>query len=198
ALVTTAVFGVAAALYDAARRSAGAPRRSPVAVGLTAAAFATVIGNLAGGVQLLEHTNNLAGYDWWSPSRVIPGTANEFPFFSFLLADLHAHVMATPFTLVAVAYALQLALFGPPALGARARAAAELALAAMVLGSLYAISSFDYPTACVVTGGGLLLWVLEARGRLRPALVWGAALLVASVVLFLPFWRDFNPPSHGL
>ena len=201
ALVTTCVYGVAAMLYSAARRSGSAPKRSPVVVGITAAAFATLVGNLAGGVQLLEHTNTLSGYNWWTPSRVIPGTANEFPFFSFLLADLHAHVMATPFTLVAVAYGLQLALHGPPAVGrgkALRRPTAELLLAALALGSTYAISSFDYPTACVVTGAGLLLWVLEAKGRLRPALVWGGALLVSSIVLFLPFWRDFNPPSHGL
>ena len=34
---------------------------------------------------------------WWRASRVIPGAIDEFPFFSFLLADLHPHVMALPF-----------------------------------------------------------------------------------------------------
>jgi YYY domain-containing protein len=201
ALVTTAVFGVAAVLYEAARRSGGAPRRSPVVVGLTAAAFATAIGNLAGGVQLLEHSNTVSSYDWWAPSRVIPGTANEFPFFSFLLADLHAHVMATPFALVTVAYAVQLALHGPPRwsrAGPWRRPAAELLLAALVLGALYPINSFDFPTACLIGAGGLLLWALEQRGRRGTALAWGGAWLVASVVLFLPFWRDFSPPAHGI
>ena len=46
-----------------------------------------LIGNLAGGVQFLDHPDRIANYDWWAPSRVIAGTANEFPFFSFLLAD---------------------------------------------------------------------------------------------------------------
>jgi YYY domain-containing protein len=201
ALVTASVFGVAATLYEAARGSGDAPRHSPVVVGLTAAAFATALGNIAGGVQLLHHTDRIGTYDWWSPSRVIEGTANEFPFFSFLLADLHAHMMVTPFALVAVAYAVQLGLHGPPVWsggGAWRRPVAELLLASLVLGSLYALNSFDYPTACLIGAGALLLWVLAAPGRWRPALVWGVAWLLASLLLFLPFWLSFSPPTHGL
>ena len=52
-------------------------------------------------------------YDWFAVSRVIPDTINEFPAFSFTLGDLHAHVLAIPFTLLALAFALQVALDGP-------------------------------------------------------------------------------------
>src|SRR5947208_11362522 len=75
ALATTAVFGVAAVLYQAARAAGDAPARSPILVGLTAAGFATVVGNVDGGIQLLQHTSRVGSYDWWAPSRVIPGTA---------------------------------------------------------------------------------------------------------------------------
>jgi YYY domain-containing protein len=202
ALVTTAVFGVAATLYEAARGSEDAPRRSPVLVGLTAAAFATVLGNIVGGVQLLQDSGGLMSrietYDWWAPSRVIDGTANEFPYFSFLLADLHAHVMVTPFALVSVAYAIQLALCGPPAVGRSRtwrRPAVELALAALVLGSLYATNSFDFPTACLIGVGALALWALARPGRWRRALAWAGAWIGASLLLFLPFWLAFDPPT---
>lgn len=41
--------------------------------------------------------------DWfWASTRVIPGTINEFPYFTFLFADLHAHLMDLPFTLLAI------------------------------------------------------------------------------------------------
>ena len=200
ALVTLGVFGVAAVLYEAARRSGDAPPRSPILVGLTAAAFATAIGNIAGGFQLLHHTDRWDSYDWWAPSRVIEGTANEFPFFSFLLADLHAHVMVTPFALVSVAYAVQLGVHGPPEWSKRAwrRPTAELALAGLVLGALYALNSFDFPTGCAIGLGALLIWALEEPGRWRRALPWGAAWVALAVILFLPFWHGFSPPATRL
>ncbi|MBI4321287.1 MAG: glycosyltransferase family 39 protein [Chloroflexi bacterium] len=45
--------------------------------------------------------------DWyWASTRVIKGTINEFPFFSFLFADLHAHLIAMPLALLALALAV--------------------------------------------------------------------------------------------
>jgi YYY domain-containing protein len=66
-------------------------RHMPTALG---SAFALVfLGNLAGAAQI----GAVGGtYDIWAPTRVIPGTINEFPFFSFLWGDLHPHVMAMP------------------------------------------------------------------------------------------------------
>jgi uncharacterized membrane protein len=58
---------------------------------------------------------------WWRASRVIQDydlsgawkeIIDEFPFFSYLLADLHPHVLAMPFALLAVAIALNLFLGG--------------------------------------------------------------------------------------
>lgn len=56
---------------------------------------------------------------WWRASRVIHDrdllgnsveVIDEFPFFSFLLGDLHPHVLALPFVLLAIAAALNLLL----------------------------------------------------------------------------------------
>jgi YYY domain-containing protein len=61
---------------------------------------------------------------WWHASRVIHDkdllgnsieVIDEFPFFSFLLGDMHPHVLALPFAILAVALALNLLL------GARSR-----------------------------------------------------------------------------
>ncbi len=52
----------------------------------------------------------LPPFDYWSPTRVIPFTINEFPFFSFLFADLHPHMINIPFTILVVALALNLLL----------------------------------------------------------------------------------------
>lgn len=58
---------------------------------------------------------------WWRASRVVrdvnlAGTdievIDEFPFFSFILADIHPHVLALPFVLLALAFVLNLYLLG--------------------------------------------------------------------------------------
>lgn len=48
--------------------------------------------------------------DWyWIPSRAIPGDAiTEFPFFTFLYADLHAHMIALPITICAIGWSLSI------------------------------------------------------------------------------------------
>ena len=43
---------------------------------------------------------------WWRATRVVPGTISEFPAFSLVLGDLHAHVLALPLGIVATALAL--------------------------------------------------------------------------------------------
>lgn len=56
---------------------------------------------------------------WWQASRVVndvdlrgvvvgAGPIDEFPYFSFLLADNHPHLLALPFVLLAIAFALQI------------------------------------------------------------------------------------------
>jgi len=66
-------------------------------------------GSLAGPGPLAGH------FDWWAPSRalsIIPGQKNtvtpitEFPFWTFLFADLHAHLYAIPFSMTAAGVAM--------------------------------------------------------------------------------------------
>lgn len=60
---------------------------------------------------------------WWQASRVVNdvnlagvpvdvGPIDEFPYFSFLLADNHPHLLALPFVLLAISFALQVFLSG--------------------------------------------------------------------------------------
>jgi YYY domain-containing protein len=199
ALTASALFAVAASIA-LARKTATVATAS--LAGLGAVVVAIVLGNLAGAVEFLADPRPLAQYDWWSPSRVIDGTANEFPFFSFLLGDLHAHVMATPFALLAVAIALQLALAGPRLndAGWKAAAAGELLLAALVVGSLYSINSLDFPTALALSVGGVALWHTRAQrtGTARKSVAWLLLLVAGALLLFAPFVIQYVPDSDGI
>ena len=68
---------------------------------------APVLGGIvgfAGGIKamVIDGKSVPLGTDWyWGPSRMMPPTISitEFPYFTFLFADLHAHLMAIPFSL---------------------------------------------------------------------------------------------------
>ena len=124
-----------------ARRAAG--RSAP---GWRRSALCLVLGNLAGARELAQRRRaRRATTTGSAPSRVIPDTINEFPSFSFMLGDLHAHVLALPFTLLALAFALQVALAGPRGDVALARASPRRWPPALAIGALYAINSWSYP-----------------------------------------------------
>ncbi|MDI7277673.1 MAG: DUF2298 domain-containing protein, partial [Anaerolineae bacterium] len=108
-----------------------------------------------------------ADWWWWRASRLIqdvnpfgkmPEVIAEFPSFSFILGDLHPHVMALPFGLLALAVAWNLLRVAPalpegePAGSPRGKKLAWPALPPLavlippVIGALGFLNSWDLPT----------------------------------------------------
>ena len=137
--------------------------------------------------------------------RDLDYTINEFPAFSFLLGDLHPHVLALPFTLLALQVAFSWWLRPPtPRWSAWRRDRAEvgrLLVGAGLIGALYSLNSWDFPTyfvlAAVAMAGAMVRRTPTMRGA-GAALVSVAATAVIAVVLFYPFYADFEPPASGL
>jgi YYY domain-containing protein len=200
ALTCSSVFTFAGTFWAAARRTlARAPKGSPVAIGVLAVGTVVVLGNLAGVRSWIDAAHPPGDYPWFDPSRVIPNTINEFPSFSFILGDLHAHILALPFTVLALAFALQLAIKGP-ALDRPRRAVLEAVAAGLTIGALYAVNSWSAPVAAALIAAGLVVWLREEdnRRQLGPAVTWFALTIFAAVVLILPFIVNFDPEGHGV
>ncbi len=130
---------------------------------------------------------------YWDATRIIPidpgevGPINEFPAFTFLYADLHAHAMALPLTQIALAVALQWALgtanrcltgvresaqgmmhrLRRVARWALPRPAGSLLLAGLVAGALRATNTWDYPTYLALMTVGFLIGLMTAHFRVR-------------------------------
>ena len=67
--------------------------------------FTLFTGDLYGFYELLRDIFIVHKISWlyyWNSTRVIPGTINEFPYFSFLHADFHAHVVAIPLFILSI------------------------------------------------------------------------------------------------
>jgi YYY domain-containing protein len=204
ALTSTAVFTFSGTLWAAAREAIAAggrslPRGGPVLAGLLAVALVVVLGDLAGVRTWLHSANPPHDYAWFEPSRVIPNTINEFPSFSFLLGDLHAHVLALPFTMLALAFALQVALVGPRG-DVVWRSVAEALAAGLAVGVLYAINSWSYPVAAGILIAAAISWLRDPAHRSRTAftVTWLVVVLAASLILILPFLLNFSPEAKGL
>ena len=145
------------------------------------------------------------GWWYWNATRVIPDTINEFPYFSFLYADLHAHLMALPFTLVAIGFAVNFVVRERdddarlPFLGRLPISpmdVIEMGVASLVLGSLRAINYADYLMYPIVAVCALAIGEYGRRKRIDLAglfaFVWRAGVIVVlSIVLWQPFISNF-------
>ncbi|MGI8589284.1 MAG: DUF2298 domain-containing protein [Chloroflexia bacterium] len=190
------------------------------------------------------------GFNYWDASRVIDGglTINEFPYWSFLFADLHPHLIDISVSLLALGLIFNLALGAwrwpvfrslpayfttasvptVPSPGAFARPKRDLYTTALqaghrlwgsspadgllrfgtlslVLGTLFAVNSWDFPVYVMVIGGALVLLVLTAlrdrtariyavRLGIVGAAVVGMALAAGTAIVFYsPFLLNFKP-----
>jgi YYY domain-containing protein len=112
--------------------------------------------------QIQPQTTPSSGLDGDSPPPLRLYNITEFPFFSFWLGDMHPHVMALPFGLLAMALALTtLARSTAPAYGVGREGWSDLLAAGLILGSLYVINSWDLPTYTLLYGGALFLLFLR-------------------------------------
>jgi YYY domain-containing protein len=74
--------------------------------GVALPVLALLLGNLAWVVKLIDRAHEATLFDlWWATSRVIPGFAiDEYPLWTAVFADLHAHFFAAPVALLAAAW----------------------------------------------------------------------------------------------
>ncbi len=99
---------------------------------------------------------------YWDPSRAIPGSPiTEFPFFTFLYADPHAHLIALSITILALVFALSIIRgkwrwgSGPGQRGWMFFGA-SLLLGGMAVGTLRATNTWDLPAYLALSGMALI------------------------------------------
>ena len=156
---------------------------------------------------------------WWRATRVIDTlaggqsldyTITEFPFFSFILGDLHPHVIALPFLVMFLGVALNL-FQSQERLGLAwlRQHPVESFTVAMLLGSLAFINIWDFPVFVVVLG--LVVFAKnyggEPAGRERPDDLTRAALntglfmvplVGVAYALFIPFYLGLSTQASGI
>jgi YYY domain-containing protein len=158
-------------------------------------------------------------YWWWRASRVIQDLSlagkttgqseiiDEFPFFSYLLGDLHPHVLAMPFGLLAVAMAINLfagGWKGETNLGFYRLSIRPMGLCfgALILGGLAFLNTWDILTGfALFLGAYALARALESGWkwkRLEDIIALGMPVGILAILLYLPFYVGFSSQAGGL
>ncbi len=170
-----------------------------------------------------------AGWSWWwRASRVIGDTdlmgnhievIDEFPMFSYVLGDNHPHVLAMPFVLLIVAFALSifrgrenaLALASaPPAGFASVRhhlwaivpgGGVGIVLLVICTGALVAINTWDFPPVWALLAL-VALFVITARADWRTGLWSGGGLalllVIGTVAVYFPYFLTAQSQAGGI
>ena len=155
-------------------------------------------------------------YWWWRASRVITEynlahqwneIIDEFPFFSYLLGDLHPHVLAMPFGLLAVGVALNLFMGGwkgETNLGFYRLPVCPVGLffGALVLGGLAFLNTWDILIGFALLIGAHALGRAVESGwtskRLVDVVALGVPLGLMAILLYLPFYLGFSSQAGGI
>ena len=228
ALSGLGAYGIGYSLVKRFQAAGGVTEpRAGTFTGLFAVLLLLFIGNLFTIWKALVEPEILRQNFWfgvgWNASRVVyrvdgdtmlDFTINEFPAFSFILGDMHPHVMALPFALLAIFTALTWYArpeYTPlPPSFPRTRESilailtvsrtSRIVLSAVIFGSLYFLNSWDFPTyflllaLCVL----LSLKIHDKLAHWKDALIWVAATGVLALIFFAPFYLTFDPPTQGI
>ncbi len=154
-------------------RAGSAPRAGRWGPGWPPSGSRSCSGTWPGSASGCDAKDPPGDYDWFGASRVIKDTINEIPSFSFTLGDLHAHVLAIPFTALALAFALQVAIAGPRG-DVAWRSVAEALAAGLSVGVMYAINSWSYPVVAGLLVAAVVVWMREptSAGRRAYGVLW--------------------------
>ncbi len=217
ALTVGAVYTVGYNIVALAMRARGAVKlgTAPAMFGILAAVLAVVAANVDGFIQVATGLYDSAirgqefpAFDYWRSTRVFehePGgnEITEFPFFTFLYADLHAHMIAIPFAVMALGLSIVVFLRSGMGRLSKFESLAALVVLGVVVGSLRLINSWDYPTQLLFASGfilvgeflyghrGKLVGIVQALGKI-------AIVAVVGYVVYLPFHQNFELFNNGV
>lgn len=163
--------------------------------GIVTAFMVTIAGNLVGFFQILDIIskgdviNGIQSFNYWTASRVIPNTINEFPFFSFLHGDVHAHMISITFQLLVILLLLNF-------LKSKDSDWIMVLVLGLAIGFLYPLNTWDYPVYLFLSFLVVAFNFIHSRkfsfrditvkNLLKPLSVM-TGIAISSYILYLPY-----------
>ena len=148
---------------------------------------------------------NPAGYWYPNATRFIPFTIHEFPSYSFVVADLHGHVLNIPFVLLTLAVLIkifhQFHLEKSRQLIKNGLHLADFLLLGLLVATSLMANVLDGPIYLLIIF--LVVLSLQLNNlRFLPAIInsFKVTLIIAflAIIFSLPFWLAFKPFASGI
>ena len=140
-------------------------------------------------------------YFWWRGTRIIPNTITEFPFFSFLLGDLHPHLMSIPLTFVAMAFAASTWRGrGALSFASHRRSPAAFVALSVAFGALAFANAWDMPAFSALFALAVVARNVRCAGlsgAWRPTVSYLGPIFALAVAGYLPWYADFSSQANG-
>lgn len=139
---------------------------------------------------------NLNGYWYPNATRFIPYTIHEFPIYSFVVSDLHGHVLNIPFVLLIIA--LLIKIFSSPIIHNTYYILLSLLVAVFLMTNF-----LDAPIYLLVIFLVFLAKKVNQEGRVTfPSILYTLysilSITIGAVILSLPYWLTFKPFGSGI
>jgi len=174
----------------------------PIIAGMLTASLLTLGGNLHPLWYLIKHGNY--GTYWYpdatrfivQSSGAADNTIHEFPIYSFVVADLHGHLLDLPFVLLFISLLFSLIIRNWK-LKIR-----NLILPSLMLAVFYMTNAWDFPIYFIVLGATIfyfnyLKWGLKTKTFTKTLLFVVYCLLLA-ILFSLPFHLNFKSIATGV
>ncbi len=151
----------------------------------------TIAGNPVGFIQLMDTirqgntANAVLSFNYWTSSRVIPDTINEFPFFSFLQGDVHPQMISITFQLLVLLLLLNI-------MRSRHLDWNTLLITGLSIGFLYPLNTWDYPVYLIISilviCSNMFSFIhpVKKQDYIKYSLM-AATIAVSSYLLYLPY-----------
>ena len=182
-----------------------------IVAGILTAVFATLAGNLQtiyaffpsySGEnpppfwQLIFSPNSFPNAYWYpNATRFIYHTIHEFPIYSFVVSDLHAHVLSLPFVITIIA--VLLSVFLRPSIGNWKLEIGNLLTISFLLAVLYMTNTWDTVTYFLLSAL-VIFYIQWKKNSLASSILNLLFIAISTFIFILPFSINFKPFTQGI
>ena len=172
----------------------------PYLTGITTIIFICILGNLDGLYQMVNNffqSGNVMTFDFWRSSRMMPPDPpgleiTEFPFFTFLFADLHAHLMSIPFVILIIATGLSIVKSVSSNTQKLIERIVTLIILGITIGAISAINTWDIPMSLCVSFSAITIAYFLRYGSITKKMILLSVLessfvLGIGILSFIPY-----------